>query len=59
VNGAWHDTDLYDRLTLPVGTVIDGPAILTQPDTTILVEPGFKGRVDGFGNFIIERQAAS
>jgi N-methylhydantoinase A len=59
MNGAWHDTALYDRLTLPVGTVIDGPAILTQPDTTILVEPGFKGRVDGFGNFIIERQAAS
>lgn len=59
MNGAWHDTALYDRLTLPVGTVIDGPAILTQPDTTILVEHGFKGRVDGFGNFIIERQAAS
>lgn len=59
MNGAWHDTALYDRLTLPVGTEIDGPAILTQPDTTILVEPGFKGRVDGFGNFIIERQAAS
>jgi N-methylhydantoinase A len=59
MNGAWHDTALYDRLTLPIGSVIDGPAILTQPDTTILVEPGFKGRVDGFGNFIIERQAAS
>ncbi|MEO0384418.1 MAG: hydantoinase/oxoprolinase family protein [Pseudomonadota bacterium] len=59
MNGAWHDTALYDRLTLPVGTVIDGPAILTQPDTTILVEPGFSGRVDSFGNFIIERQAAA
>jgi len=59
MNGAWHDTALYDRLTLPVGTVIDGPAILTQPDTTILVEPGFKGRVDSFGNLILERQAAS
>lgn len=59
MNGAWHDTALYDRLTLPVGTVIDGPAILTQPDTTILVEPGFKGRADSFGNLILERQAAS
>jgi N-methylhydantoinase A len=59
MNGAWHDTALYDRLSLPVGTVIDGPAILTQPDTTILVEPGFNGRVDCFGNLILERQAAS
>lgn len=55
----WHDTALYDRLTLPVGTVVDGPAILTQPDTTIVVEPGFKGRVDSFGNLTIERQAAA
>lgn len=59
MNGAWHDTALYDRLTLPVGTVIDGPAILTQPDTTILVEPGFQGRVDGFGNLILERRTVS
>lgn len=59
INGIWHETALYDRLALPVGTMIDGPAILTQPDTTILVEPGFSGRVDSFGNLIIERQAAS
>jgi N-methylhydantoinase A len=59
MNGAWHDTALYDRLMLPVGTVIDGPAILTQPDTTILVEPGFQGRVDSFGNLILERRTVS
>ncbi len=51
---AWHGTAIYDRLSLPVGTVIEGPAILTQPDTTVLIEPGLKGRVDRFGNTIIE-----
>ena len=50
----WHDTAIYDRLSLPVGTVIDGPAILTQPDTTVLIEPELQGRVDSFGNTIIE-----
>jgi len=35
--------------------VIDGPAILEQPDTTVLIEPGLQGRVDRFGNTIIER----
>ncbi len=59
IAGAWHDTALYDRLTLPVGTIVDGPAILAQPDTTILVEPGFRASVDTYGNLIIERQAAS
>ncbi len=53
---AWHETAIYDRLSLPVGTVIKGPAILTQPDTTVLIEPDFQGRVDSFGNTIIEPQ---
>lgn len=53
----WHDTAIYDRLDLPVGSVIDGPAILEQPDTTILIEPWLKGTVDPFGNVIIEEKA--
>ncbi len=51
----WHDTAIYDRLTLPVGAEIFGPAILEQPDTTVLIEPGLVGRVDEFGNTIIEK----
>jgi N-methylhydantoinase A len=50
----WFDTAIYDRLALPVGTVINGPAILEQPDTTVLVEPNLQARVDDFGNTIIE-----
>lgn len=53
--GEWHNTALYDRLALPAGSSVPGPAILSQPDTTILVEPGFTARVDGFGNLILER----
>ena len=52
-----HDTAIYDRLTLPVGAVIDGPAILEQLDTTILIEPELTGTVDPYGNVIIERRA--
>ncbi|MFY9212376.1 MAG: hydantoinase/oxoprolinase family protein [Aestuariivita sp.] len=53
----WHDTAIYDRLSLPVGAVIQGPAILEQLDTTILIEPDLKGTVDTYGNIIIERRA--
>ena len=52
----WYDTAIYDRLALPSGTKIVGPAILTQPDTTVLIEPHLQGRVDRFGNTIIEPQ---
>jgi len=49
-----HDTAIFDRLLLPAKTVLTGPAILEQPDSTVLIEPGYRGRVDGFGNTIIE-----
>ncbi|WP_308918187.1 hydantoinase/oxoprolinase family protein [Jannaschia sp. LMIT008] len=53
--GGWHDAAVLDRLALPVDAVVPGPAILEQPDTTILVEPGFAARIDRFGNAILER----
>ncbi len=55
---AWFDTAIYDRLVLPIGTIIQGPAILEQPDTTVLIEPGLQGRVDALGNTIIEKASA-
>ena len=59
LDGAWQQTRIFDRLALPVGAVIEGPAILEQPDSTTLVDPGLAGRVDRFGNVVIERQAGS
>ncbi|MEM9341820.1 MAG: hydantoinase/oxoprolinase family protein [Pseudomonadota bacterium] len=55
--GAWHETAILDRLALPVGAEVQGPAILVQPDTTVLVDPGLTARVDTFGNTIIEPSA--
>ena len=55
VDGAFVDAPIYARFDLPAGAVIKGPAILEQPDTTILVDPGLEGRVDRFGNVILER----
>ena len=52
--GGWQDAAVFDRLLLPVGAIIPGPALLEQPDTTVLIEPGHHGRVDRFGNLIIE-----
>ena len=52
-DGGWHDTPVYDRLALAVGSVVAGPAILEQLDTTIIVEPGQNARVDDFGNIVL------
>ncbi|MCB0034641.1 MAG: hypothetical protein KDE51_11500, partial [Anaerolineales bacterium] len=53
--GGWHNTPIYQRLTLPTEALITGPAILEQADTTIVIEPELQGRVDRFGNVVISR----
>lgn len=53
-DGGWRDTSVWTRLALPAGAVIEGPAILEQPDATTVIEPGLVGRVDALGNVIVE-----
>ena len=55
--GGWHETKVWSRLDLPTGAAIEGPAVLEQPDATIFIDPGLAGRVDAFGNIIVERSA--
>lgn len=55
IDGGWQPAPVYDRLALPVGADVAGPAILEQADTTIYLDPGLRGRVDDLGNFVIER----
>jgi N-methylhydantoinase A len=54
-DGGWRATDIWDRLELPTGAVITGPAILEQADATSVIDPGFEGRIDAIGNLIVER----
>ncbi len=44
---------ILDRETMPTGFSFAGPAIIQQPDTTTLVEPGWSGTVDGAGNLVL------
>jgi len=55
VDGGWHSARIYERLSLPVGERIHGPALLEQPDATIFIDPGLEGVVDGYGNLLVQR----
>ncbi len=55
VDGAWHSARVYERLSLPVGGRIHGPALLEQSDATIFIDPGLEGVVDDYGNLIVQR----
>ena len=47
------EATIYDRAALAVGQKIAGPAIVEQTDTTVLIEPGWRGRVHPAGALIL------
>jgi N-methylhydantoinase A len=52
-NGGWFDTRLFDRASLGRGATLAGPAIVEQPDTTVVIDPGATAVVDSLGNLVI------
>ncbi len=44
---------MYDGLKMAYGHVIQGPAIVEQPTTTIIVPPGYSLGLDEFNNYVI------
>jgi len=52
------ETPVYDRAQLPAGTRWEGPALVEQYDSCTLVAPGWRARVDGLGDFILEKTDA-
>jgi N-methylhydantoinase A/oxoprolinase/acetone carboxylase beta subunit len=46
-------TAFYGRTELLAGNVVEGPAIITQFDSTTVVPPGFSCKVDPVGNLVV------
>jgi N-methylhydantoinase A len=49
------DCALYAREGLAPGMTLAGPAVVDQPDTTVLIAPGFRARVDESLSMILDR----
>jgi N-methylhydantoinase A len=54
MDGAAQAAVIYDRSKLKAGDKIVGPAVVTEMDSTTLIETRHIGRVDDFGNILIE-----
>jgi N-methylhydantoinase A len=50
----WHDTPVYWRDHLPLKISLQGPVIMEQMDTTIVIDPGACVSSDADGNLIVE-----
>jgi N-methylhydantoinase A len=57
-DGEWLRTRIYDRSKLAPGNRVEGPAIVTEFDSTTVVLPGYAAEVDRFLNLIINPMEA-
>jgi N-methylhydantoinase A len=53
MDGAMQKAAIYDRAKLRQGDIIPGPAIVTEMDSTTLIETGCVAKVDAVGNILI------
>ena len=53
VDGGHRDAWIYDRAQLVAGNQVEGPAIVTEMDSTALILPGHTAEVDTYGNLLI------
>jgi N-methylhydantoinase A len=51
--GRFQDTPVYDGEKLGHGHRIEGPAIVEERFTTIVIYPGQTAELDRFGNYVI------
>ncbi len=50
----WTETPVYRRERLPRDAHLDGPAIVEQMDTTVVLPPGTAATADEDGNLVVE-----
>ncbi|MFJ1298693.1 hydantoinase B/oxoprolinase family protein [Pseudomonadota bacterium AL_CKDN230030165-1A_HGKHYDSX7] len=56
--GAWRDTPLYVREDLVPGDIMAGPAIISEPNQTTVVEPGWQAEVTALDHLVLKRVEA-
>jgi 5-oxoprolinase (ATP-hydrolysing) len=52
---AWHDAPVYRREQLQFGQIVTGPAIVLEPTSTIVIEPGWQGTFQAGGDLLLSR----
>jgi 5-oxoprolinase (ATP-hydrolysing) len=53
--GTWHEAPLFERAALACGARLPGPAVVCEPTSTTVVEPGWHAEVLGGGELVLRR----
>ncbi|MER8440573.1 hydantoinase B/oxoprolinase family protein, partial [Mesorhizobium sp. M1393] len=54
-DGAWRDANIFPRETLKPGNKIAGPALIIEPNQTIVVEPGWQAEITAKNHVLLRR----
>ena len=55
-DGAWHDCAIVHWRDLAAGEDLDGPAIVIEPNSTVVIEPGWRGTLGSARELVLERR---
>ncbi|MCX6371941.1 MAG: hydantoinase B/oxoprolinase family protein, partial [Actinobacteria bacterium] len=55
--GAWYDAPVYERAALPRGARLAGTAIVFEPTSTTVLEPGWQAEVLAAGELLLRRSS--
>jgi N-methylhydantoinase A len=56
IEGLRHTCPVYDRARLNAAAKLQGPAIVTQLDSTTVLFPGQAAEVDRYGSLVIQER---
>nr|WP_245659584.1 hydantoinase B/oxoprolinase family protein [Limimonas halophila] len=56
--GQWRETPVYERADLLPGDALDGPAIVIEPTSTTVVEPGWRAELTNRNHLVLTRTQA-
>ncbi len=54
--GRFHPTPIYRRVDLPRGARLQGPAIVVEPTSTTVIEPGWCGEITARRHLVLRRE---
>ena len=54
--GEFHETPVFQRDELKSGACVNGPAVLIEKNTTIILEPGWEGKITESNHLLLSRK---
>lgn len=55
----YPDCPFWSRSEFKAGNVISGPCVITEMDSTTVIQPGFRAEIDAIGNILISEDMAA